>query len=235
MLMKRFLVNAVKEYLPRVCDELLAFRLRSKGAVLVEGPKWCGKTTTCVQQARSVLYMQAPETREQNMRMAELSPQLLLDGDAPRLIDEWQDAPSLWDAIRFEVDRRDKFGQLIPTGSSVPVDARKVAHFGTGRVARLRMRPMSLLESRGSSGSVSLKGMFAGERPTARAQAGTTEDLALLVCRGGWPKAVGQDRNVALQQALDFVDAIAGVDISRVDGVNRSEASARVASILCKA
>lgn len=117
----------------------------------------------------------------------------------------------------------------------MPVDARKVAHSGTGRVARLRMRPMSLLESRGSSGSVSLKGMFAGERPTARAQAGTTEDLALLVCRGGWPKAVGQDRNVALQQALDFVDAIAGVDISRVDGVNRSEASARVASILCKA
>mgnify|MGYP000843595148 FL=1 len=227
MLMKRFLVNAVKEYLPRVCDELLAFRLRSKGAVLVEGPKWCGKTTTCVQQARSVLYMQAPETREQNMRMAELSPQLLLDGDAPRLIDEWQDAPSLWDATRFEVDRRDKFGQFILTGSSVPVDVRKMAHSGTGRIARLRMRPMSLLESRDSSGSVSLKGMFAGERPTARAQVGTIEDLAFLVCRGGWPKAVGQDRNVALQQALDYVDAIIDVDISRVDGVNRSEASAR--------
>lgn len=217
----------MKKYLPRVCDDLLAFRLRSKGAVLVEGPKWCGKTTTCVQQAHSILYMQAPDSREQNMRMAELSPQLLLDGDTPRLIDEWQDAPSLWDAIRFEVDRRDEFGQFILTGSSVPVDVHKTAHSGTGRIARMRMRPMSLLESQDSSGLVSLKDMFAGKRPMAQAQIGTMEDLAFLVCRGGWPKAIGQKQDVALQQAIDYVDALTSVDISRVDGVNRNESSAR--------
>lgn len=217
----------MKEYLPRVCDDLLTFRLRSKGAVLVEGPKWCGKTTTCAQQAQSVLYMQSPESRAQNIRMAELGPQLLLEGDTPRLIDEWQDAPSLWDAIRYEVDRRDEFGQFILTGSSVPVDARKMAHSGTGRIARLRMRPMSLFESKDSSGSVSLKDLFAGERPIAQAQAGTIEDLAFLVCRGGWPKALGQSRDIALQQAIDYVDAVASVDISRVDGISRSERSAR--------
>ena len=217
----------MKDYLPRVCDDLLAFRLRSKGAVLVEGPKWCGKTTTCAQQAQSALYMQSPESRAQNMRMAELSPQLLLDGDVPRLIDEWQDAPSLWDAIRYEIDRRNEFGQFILTGSSVPLDARKTAHSGTGRIARLRMRPMSLFESKDSSGSVSLKDLFAGEQPTARAQTGTIKDLAFLVCRGGWPKAIGQSQDVALQQALDYVDAIASVDISRVDGISRSETLAR--------
>ena len=217
----------MKDYLPRVCDDLLAFRLRSKGAVLVEGPKWCGKTTTCAQQAQSALYMQSPESRAQNVRMAELSPQLLLDGDVPRLIDEWQDAPSLWDAIRYEIDRRNEFGQFILTGSSVPLDARKTAHSGTGRIARLRMRPMSLFESKDSSGFVSLKDLFAGEQPTARAQTGTIEDLAFLVCRGGWPKAIGQSQDVALQQALDYVDAIASVDISRVDGISRSETLAR--------
>lgn len=216
----------MKKYLSRVCDDLLAFHLRSKGAVLVEGPKWCGKTTSCVQQAHSILYMQAPDLREQNMRMAELSPQLLLDGDTPRLIDEWQDAPSLWDAIRFEVDRRDEFGQFILTGSSVPVDVRKTAHSGTGRIARMRMRPMSLLESQDSSGSVSLKDMFAGKQPIAQAQSGTIDDLAFLVCRGGWPKAIGQKQDVSLQQAIDYVDALTSVDISRVDGVNRNEASA---------
>lgn len=217
----------MKDYYARVCDELLAFRLRAKGAVLVEGPKWCGKTTTCAQQAKSSLYLQDPQTREQNMRMVELGPQILLEGETPRLIDEWQDAPSLWDAVRFEVDRRDEFGQFILTGSSVPLDARKMAHSGTGRIARLRMRPMSLLESRDSTGAVSLKALFEGERPTARAQEGNIEDLAYLVCRGGWPKAIGQERDVALQQALDYVDAIAQVDISRVDGVSRSESAAR--------
>ena len=225
--MKMHEKDTMKKYLPRVCDNLLAFRLRSKGAVLVEGPKWCGKTTTCAQQAQSILYMQSPESRAQNMRMAELSPQLLLDGDVPRLIDEWQDAPSLWDAIRYEVDQRNEFGQFILTGSSVPLDARKTAHSGTGRIARLRMRPMSLFESEDSSGSVSLKDLFAGGQPTARAQAGTIEDLAFLVCRGGWPKAIGQSQDVALQQALDYVDAVATVDISRVDDISRSETSTR--------
>lgn len=217
----------MQNYYTRVCDDLLAFRLRSKGAVLVEGPKWCGKTTTCAQQAQSVLFLQDPQTRNQNMRMAELSPQLLLDGPAPRLIDEWQDAPLIWDAIRYEVDRRDQFGQFILTGSSVPMDARKMAHSGTGRIARLRMRPMSLFESRDSSGEVSLKALFSGEKPIARAQAGNIDDLAFLVCRGGWPKALDQKQDVALQQAFDYVDAVAEIDISRVDGVSRSGLAAR--------
>ena len=217
----------MKDYYSRTCDDQLAFRLRSKGAVLVEGPKWCGKTTTCAQQAKSAIYLQDPQSREQNMRMAELSPQLLLEGDTPRLIDEWQDAPTLWDAVRFEVDRRDEFGQFVLTGSSVPLDARKMAHSGTGRIARLRMRPMSLLESRDSTGEVSLKALFDGERPVAHAAPGSIEDLAHLVCRGGWPKALGQEQSVALQQAIDYVDAIAQTDISRVDGVSRSETAAR--------
>ena len=217
----------MKKYLSRVYDKLLSFRLQSKGAVLVDGPKWCGKTTTCAQQAKSILYMQDPGMRDQNMRMAQLSPQLLLDGDVPRLIDEWQDAPSLWDAVRFEVDRRDEFGQFILTGSSVPVDINRMAHSGTGRIAKLRMRPMSLFESQDSSGLVSLKDLFAGKRPATRAQTGNIEDLAFLICRGGWPRAIGESQDVALQQALDYVDAVASVDISRVDGVNRSESSAR--------
>ena len=217
----------MKTYYKRVYDELLSFRLRSKGAVLVEGPKWCGKTTTAAQQAQSVLYLQNPETRQQNLKLAELRPQLLLAGATPRLIDEWQDAPTLWDAVRFEVDQRDEFGQFILTGSSVPCKLDKMAHSGTGRISHLIMRPMSLLESRDSTGEVSLKALFDGEKPIATAQKGQLEDIAFLVCRGGWPKAIGQDKDIALQQAYDYVDAIAQVDISRVDGVSRSEASTR--------
>ena len=212
----------MKEYYRRICDDTLSFRLRSKGAVLIEGPKWCGKTTTAAQQANSTLYLQNPETREQNLRLAEIRPQLLLTGETPRLIDEWQDAPKLWDSIRFEVDQRDEFGQFILTGSSVPCSLNKLAHSGTGRISRMRMRPMSLFESRDSSGEASLKALFDGETPIARAQNGTLEDLAFLVCRGGWPKAIGQEEDVALQQAIDYVDAVAKSDISRVDGVSRS-------------
>ena len=217
----------VKTYYKRVQDDILSFRLRSKGAVLIEGPKWCGKTTTAAQQAQSILYLQDPETRDQNLRLAKLRPQLLLAGATPRLIDEWQDAPTLWDAVRFEIDQRDEFGQFILTGSSVPCNLDKMAHSGTGRISRLKMRPMSLLESHDSSGEVSLKALFDGERPVASAQKGKLEDLAFLVCRGGWPKAIGQDKDVALQQAFDYVDAIAQVDINRVDGISRSEACAR--------
>jgi uncharacterized protein len=217
----------MKTYYKRVSDDILAFRLRAKGAVLIEGPKWCGKTTTAAQMAKSVLYLQDPETRQQNLKLAELRPQVLLSGDTPRLIDEWQDAPTLWDAIRFEVDQRDEFGQFILTGSSVPCKLDKMAHSGTGRVSRLKMRPMSLLESQDSTGEVSLKALFDGTKPIASAAKGSLEDIAFLVCRGGWPKAIGQEKDVALQQALDYVDAITQADISRVDGVSRSEASAR--------
>ena len=217
----------MKTYYERVYDDLLSFRLRSKGAVLIEGPKWCGKTTTAVQHAASVLYMQDPETREQNMKMAEIRPRILLQGETPRLIDEWQDSPQLWDAVRFEVDQRDEFGQFILTGSSVPPSFGKMAHSGTGRISRLKMRPMSLQESHDSTGEASLKALFDGDRPIAQAQTGTIEDLAFLTCRGGWPKAIDQEQDVALQQSYDYVDAISQTDISRIDGVLRSETATR--------
>lgn len=218
----------MKKYLPRVYDDVLKWRLESKGAILVEGPKWCGKTTTAEQSAKSIVYMQDPKSKEQNLRLAQLDPSRLLEGDAPRLVDEWQVAPCLWDAVRYEVDRRDGFGQFILTGSSVPADLGKVDHSGTGRIARMRMRPMALQESGDSSGEVSLARLFEGEEmPIAKAN-GSLEDLAFLTCRGGWPKAVGCSERVALQQAFDYVDAVAEVDISRVDGVSRNGHYAKI-------
>ena len=216
----------MQKYLSRTCDEELAFRLRSKGAVLVEGPKWCGKTTTCEQAADSCLYLQDPQTRAQNMQLAQIAPGKLLEGDAPRLIDEWQEAPQLWDAVRWEVDKRDAFGQFILTGSTVPPDLGDIRHTGTGRIARLRMRPMSLYESLDSNGEVSLARLFAGEQPVAGCP-DDLDELAFLVCRGGWPKAVGAEEGVALQQARDYVDAVAEVDVSAVDGVSRNPYLAR--------
>ena len=220
---------AVPTYLPRVSDGLLTQRLRAKGAVLVEGAKWCGKTTTCAQQAGSVVYLSDPATRQQHLTMAELAPQTLLTGPVPRLIDEWQLAPHLWDAIRGEVDQRQAFGQFILTGSSVPADQSAVVHTGTGRITRLRMRPMSLAESQDSSGEVSLGALFRGESPRGyRPMA--IEALAYLTCRGGWPRAVttGEaDQHVALQQAYDYVDAVVEADLIAVDGVQRNPELAR--------
>lgn len=217
----------MKRYLPRVYDGVLADRLDAKGAVLIEGPKWCGKTTTAEQIAGSVVYMQDPRSRAQNQQLARIAPDVLLAGTTPRLIDEWQVIPELWDAVRYEVDRRDEFGQFILTGSAVPADLSQVEHTGTGRIARMRMRPMALAESGDSSGEVSLGALFKGEElPVTRLSVGI-EELAFLTCRGGWPKAVGQPERVALRQALDYVDAVAEVDISRVDGVSRSSQQAR--------
>ncbi|MBW3092503.1 ATP-binding protein [Bifidobacterium sp. 82T10] len=211
-----------KPYLPRVYDQILKKRLAAKGAVLVEGPKWCGKTTTCARQSNSVLYMADPSSRSQNLLFAETQPSFLLEGATPRLIDEWQVAPQLWDAVRFEVDQRGLQGQFIFTGSSVPPSLDRITHTGTGRIARLRMRPMSLYESKESSGTTSLGSLFDGE-PLSPAHAGTTiERLAFLMCRGGWPGAVDlEDDDAALQQAIDYVDAVVEADISRVDDVER--------------
>lgn len=208
-------------YLPRVFDGVLRERLASKDAVLVEGAKWCGKTTTAEQAAASVLYMQRPETREQNLRLAELSPSALLAGPVPRLIDEWQLAPSLWDAVRFESDRRAEFGQFILTGSTVPPGLGESRHTGTGRIGRMRMRPMALLESGESSGGVSLGALFRGEPLPVAPSSLSIEELAFLTCRGGWPRAVGQPEGVALGQAYDYLDAVAESDMTAVDGVRR--------------
>lgn len=209
----------MKEYLPRIADIVLSDRLEAKGAVLIEGPKWCGKTTTALQKAKSVVYMQDPLDKEQNLALAELNPLQLLKGKTPRLIDEWQLAPKLWDAIRFDVDKRDEFNQFILTGSFVPADDMSNSHSGTGRITRMTMRPMSLFESKDSDGSVSLRSLFGSKNEVSADSNISIEELAFLICRGGWPKAIGQSQRVALQQAFDYVDSIVNKDASRVDGI----------------
>lgn len=223
-----------KGYKQRIADGLLARKLEGAGVVLVEGPKWCGKTTTCEQVAKSALYMADPDTRERNRALAETNIKELLKGATPRLIDEWQEVPKFWDAVRFHVDHAEGWGHFILTGSAVPPDDRKgkggekaFVHSGTGRISRLRMRPMSLWESGESTGSVSLGGLFAGEEPVGEGVSRTLDDIAWLACRGGWPQAVGQRGDVALDRAVDYFEAVAESDISRVDGVERNPGRAR--------
>ena len=218
----------MKKYAKRVADELLARKLEGMGAVLVQGAKWCGKTTTCEQVAASVLYMGDPKKRKENLDMASIDVTALLEGAKPRLVDEWQVAPVFWDAIRHLVDHADGAGQFILTGSVVPPKTEEKTHSGTGRIARLTMRPMTLWESGESSGTVSLGDLFSGKAPkSARAAGRELEEIAFLACRGGWPQAVLQRRGIALDRAFDYVDAVADEDISRVDGVQRDPARAR--------
>lgn len=215
------------EYKKRIADQLLQRKLRGKGAVLIQGAKWCGKTTTAEQMANSVLYMDDPKRKATYLQMAEMSIDQLLTGATPRLIDEWQLAPQLWDAIRFEVDHRSALGQFILTGSAVPADRGKIDHSGTGRFAWLTMRPMSLWESGDSTGEVSLGDLFGGNGNVAGYVTHNLEDVAFLICRGGWPRAVDMDIDIALDQAKDYVDGVAESDISRVDGVQRSAETTR--------
>ena len=212
----------MKNYLPRIADRLLADKLAAKGAVLVKGAKWCGKTTTALQQAKSVLYMQDPEAKEQNRRLAEINPRLLLEGESPRLIDEWQLAPNLWDAVRFEVDRRGEFNQFILTGSTTPGLDFSFSHSGTGRISSMVMRPMSSFESQDSNGTVSLLDLFDGEREIGALGELDFQTLQYLICRGGWPLAIGRNEKVALTQAYDYYDSIVNSDISIVDGVSKN-------------
>ncbi len=209
------------EYRKRICDQLLLDKLEAKGAVLVKGAKWCGKTTTAVHIAKSVIYLEDPAYKQQYLKMADMDPAQLLQGEVPHLIDEWQLAPKLWDAVRFEVDRRDDFGQFILTGSAVPPDTTQISHTGTGRITSLLMRPMSLFESGDSDGSVSLKALFDGVSEIAGTSRHRLEDIAFLICRGGWPKGVGKSEKVSLAQALDYYTAVVESDISRVDNVAR--------------
>lgn len=216
------------EYKKRLADDVLRDKLEASGAVLVEGAKWCGKTTTSKQIAKSVLYMQEPAQKKQNLLMADTNPSLLLQGKVPRLIDEWQLAPKLWDAVRFEVDQRDDFGQFILTGSAVPPDTSEISHSGTGRISRMLMRPMSLLESGESNGSVSLAELFNANYEVSSSVKSNIEELAFLICRGGWPKAIGKTVKVALQQAIDYYDAVVNSDISRVDDKERNPERAKL-------
>lgn len=212
----------MKKYRNRVVDAILQEKLEGKGAVLIEGPKWCGKTTTAEQIAKSVLYMDDPQSKEQNVNMAALNPKRLLSGETPRLIDEWQIAPKLWDAIRFEVDHRDDLGQFVLTGSAVPPDTKEITHSGTGRFSWLMMRPMSLYESGESTGEVSLSRLFEGKTEVDGESKLDLERIAFLICRGGWPRSIDMRDKIALNQAIDYYDAVVHSDINRADGVEKN-------------
>lgn len=211
-------------YQPRVVDSLLRRKLQTIGAVLIEGPKLCGKSTTATMQAKSVLFMEPDRT----LQIAALNPKLLLEGEVPRLIDEWQLAPQLWDAIRREVDRREGIqGQFILTGSAVPADKSGIMHTGTGRFGWLKMRPMTLFESKESNGSVSLGALFDGDLNIACTSSLSLENVAFAACRGGWPTSLKQTGELALAHAFDYFDAIVRVDISRADGTRRNPETTR--------
>ena len=212
----------MRDYKHRVADDILSRKLEGKGAVLIEGPKWCGKTTTAEQVAASVLYMDDPEKKQQNIAMAELNPSRLLAGNVPRLIDEWQLAPKLWDAIRFQVDHRVLTGQFILTGSSVPADTSEITHSGTGRFTWLTMRPMSLYESEDSSGDVSLRSLFNSQTDIDGESHLDIERLAFLTCRGGWPQSIKMRDEIALDQAFDYYDAVVHSDINRADNITKN-------------
>lgn len=215
-------------YKPRIADKLLTKKLASKGAVLIEGPKWCGKTTTAEQRAKSILYMDDPSRLKSNLQLAEVNPEMLLEGEKPRLIDEWQLASNLWDTIRFAVDHHPSVGQYILTGSAVPADENSLHHSGTGRISWLTMRPMSLYESGESTGQVSLSDLFNAPEKITGTNKLSLQDIAFLICRGGWPFATLLKGEVALSQAFDYVDAVIKKDISRVDKVKRNPTTARL-------
>ena len=212
------------EYLPRIVDDELTLRLEAFGATLIVGPKWCGKTTTGEQKAKSILRMQDPDRRDGYLATAATKPSLLLKGANPRLIDEWQVAPVLWDAVRTDVDQRQEEGLFILTGST-SVDNSKIMHSGTGRISRMKMYPMSLFESKESNGEISLKALF--DHPDMDidgiASELTVEKLIFAACRGGWPAALRRKSDVAkLMIAKDYLNNICESDISTVDGVQRN-------------
>ena len=216
------------EYKLRVADRILERKVLGKGAVLIEGPKWCDKTTTAKQLAKSVLDLGDASVLKQSTQMIEISPKTLLEGATPRLIDEWQALPPIWNSIRSGVDKRGEPSQFILTGSSVLPDADETIHSGTGRFAHIMMRPMSLYESGESKGSISLKDLFEGKAPDIQQNELELDDIAYLTCRGGWPWATLIPKDIALDQAFDYVDSVTKRDIQRVDKVKRSPERARL-------
>lgn len=217
------MVLIMKEYLPRIVDKILKFKLESKGAVLIQGPKWCGKSTTAEQIAKKCIYMQDEKEKENNIYLAKLDPSGFLSGETPLLIDEWQVIPFIWNQVRMEVDKRDEFGQFILTGSSTPINFDEATmHSGIGRITNLVMRPMSLYESKESNGMVSLKELFEKGKINVCKSSKTLSDYAFYTARGGWPKAINQsNEKVALQQAIDYYDGLVNSDMSRADGVKK--------------
>ena len=219
--------KAMAKYKQRISDRILKHKVLGKGAVLIEGPKWCGKTTTAKQLAKSVLDLGDSSVLKQSAQLIELSPKTLLEGKTPRLIDEWQALPLIWDSIRSEVDKRGEPSQFILTGSSVLPEADETIHSGTGRFAYIKMRPMSLYESGESNGTVSLTDLFEGKSFNTQSNELTIDDIAYLTCRGGWPWATLIPKEVALDQAFDYVDSVVNRDIQRVDGVKRNPERAK--------
>lgn len=214
----KLMENDSNKYIPRLIDSVLESKLRMHGAVLLEGCKWCGKSTTAAQQAKSVLELQNPETYSNYSELAKTKPSILLEGDKPRLIDEWQDAPTLWDAIRYDLDKSRLKGQYILTGSATPV-VNAPRHSGTGRIVRLTMRPMTLFESGDSTGEVSLAKLFNNARKTVK---GTSkydlEGYAYLCARGGWPDSIVNPPEDAIEAAVEYINAIVENNIKFVDG-----------------
>jgi predicted AAA+ superfamily ATPase len=210
-----------RKYLKRIADDILKRKISASGAVLIEGPKWCGKTWTATAASNSQLFMQDPDRQVSYLKAADTKPSLLLQGETPRLLDEWQTAPVLWDAVRFAIDQRGEAGQFILTGSAVPSD-NVVQHSGTGRISRMMMRPMSLFESLESSGSVSIKALFDGKTEIDSFSSLTIERIAFAIARGGWPASIGNDTDTALLRAIDYVEAVINADVSRVDGITKN-------------
>lgn len=222
----------MKNYKRRILDTLLEKKLQAKGAVLIEGPKWCGKTTTAEEIAASKIMLAKPDIKDHFKSLLEIDSDAALAGETPMLIDEWQTVPKLWNAVRYTVDHRHAMGQFILTGSAVPdTDAEKEReHFGTGRFAWLTMRPMTLFESGESNGTVSLGELFQAPEKILQKNALKLSDIAFLICRGGWPIAVGLPEEAALEQAFDYYDAVTKKDVTNVDGVKR--ASERVQRLM---
>ena len=213
-------------YRPRIVDSALKRKIRGKGAVLIEGPKWCGKTTTAEQISNSVLSVDDPTTVKANITVSEIDPEKLLAGEQPRLLDEWQVAPKLWDAVRHHVDHHKGQGQFVLTGSSVPADVSETIHSGTGRFGWIVMRPMTLFESGDSTGEVSLGALFESSEISGYSDL-DLDRLAFLICRGGWPESVDMEPDVALDQAFDYIDAVIRKDMSRVDNIRRDPQKVR--------
>lgn len=224
--------NFSMEYLNRIADDQLRLRLEAFGAVQIKGPKWCGKTTTAEQIAKSFIKMQDPDRRDGYLATIRTKPSLLLKGETPRLIDEWQVAPVLWDAVRNAVDERRKHGQFILTGSTIVDDKNEeILHSGTGRISPMAMYPMSLYESKESNGTISLKELFDNKNFDIDGLTSdmTIEDLIFASCRGGWPASLDDmSREAKLLIAKDYVNVVCERDISQVDKRQRNPSLARL-------
>ncbi|MBQ8100364.1 MAG: AAA family ATPase, partial [Paludibacteraceae bacterium] len=218
----------IQGYRDRVCDAELQEQLEASGAILIEGAKWCGKTYAARHAAQSALFMQDRNMSKRYKQIASSQPSLLLEGATPRLIDEWEEAPVLWDAVRFEVDMRGKMGQFILTGSAVPKDDKNLPederrmHTGVGRIAPMRMRTMSLWESGESNGKVSLEDLFNKQPQVGAISELTIEQLAYAICRGGWPASIPLKERAALKTARNYVEEVINYDVHRVDGIEKN-------------